>query len=60
LGDVDQDGQVTITDVSVLFFDYGQTFQTPSRWYPYADVDWDGFISIVDVSVAVRDYGMVT
>lgn len=60
LGDVDQDGQVTITDVSVLFFDYSQTFQTPSRWYPYADVDGDGFISIIDVSVAVKDYGMVT
>ena len=60
LGDLTQKGSVTINDVSVFFFDYGFTFQTPSRWNPWADPDGDGVISIIDVSVVMFNYGIVT
>jgi hypothetical protein len=61
LGDVDQDGFVTITDFSVAV--YGFDF-TPacncSRWNPYADVHGLGIIDIVDVGVIQHNYGIYT
>jgi hypothetical protein len=61
LGDVDQDGSVTITDVSVFFYDYGFTPSCNcSRWNPYADIRGTGVIDIVDVGVASKNYGTYT
>lgn len=61
LGDVDQDGSVTITDFSVAV--YGFDF-TPScncsRWNPYADVHGLGIIDIVDVGIIQHNYGIYT
>jgi hypothetical protein len=61
LGDVDQDGSVTITDVSVFFYDYDFTPACNcSRWNPYADVNNNGIIDIVDVGVVSHNYDIFT
>jgi hypothetical protein len=61
LGDVDQDGSVTLTDVSVFFYDFGFSSSCNcSRWNPYADVHGYGIIDIVDVGVAAKNYGTLT
>lgn len=61
LGDVDQDGSVTITDFSVVVYGYGFTPSCNcSRWNPYADVDNDGIIGIVDVSIVVANFDTFT
>ncbi len=61
LGDVDQDGSVTLTDVSVFFYDYGFTSSCNcSRWNPYADIHGTGVIDIVDVGVASQNYDIFT
>lgn len=57
LGDVDQDGSVTLTDISVFFYDYGFSASCNcSRWNPYADIHGTGVIDIVDVGVASKNY----
>jgi hypothetical protein len=61
LGDVDQDGSVTITDVSVFFYDYDFTPACNcSRWNPYADVNGNGIIDIVDIGVVSRNFDIFT
>jgi hypothetical protein len=61
LGDIDQDGSVTLTDVSVFFYDYGFTSACNcSRWNPYADIQGTGVISIVDVGVASNNFDTFT
>jgi hypothetical protein len=61
LGDIDQDGSVTITDISVFFYDYGFTSSCGcSRWNPYADVHNSGVIDIIDVGIATSNYGTWT
>lgn len=61
LADVDQDGSVTITDVSVIFFDYDFTPSCNcSRWNPYADINNNGIIDIVDVGVVSHNYDIFT
>jgi hypothetical protein len=64
LGDVDQDGSVTLTDVSVVFYNYGFSCFTPAtcstRYNPFADMNGDGIIDIVDIGVVSRNYGTFT
>jgi hypothetical protein len=61
LGDVDQDGSVTITDFSVAVFGFDFTPACNcSRWNPYADVHGLGIIDIVDVGVIQHNYGIYT
>jgi hypothetical protein len=61
LGDIDQDGSVTITDISVFFYDYGFTSSCGcSRWNPYADLHNSGVIDIIDVGIATSNYGTLT
>jgi len=61
LGDVDQDGSVTITDFSVFVFGYDFTPACNcSRWNPYADVDGNGIINIIDVGVVEANYDTFT
>jgi hypothetical protein len=62
-GDVDMDGAVTITDVSVMFYNYGFLVGSVHNGYtipPQADVDGNGIIDIVDVGTATRNYGTYT
>jgi hypothetical protein len=61
LGDVDQDGSVTITDFSVAVYGFGFTPACNcSRWNPYADIHGVGIIDIVDVGVIQHNYGIYT
>ncbi len=59
-GDVDQDGNVVLGDVSVFFYDFGFTPATPSRWNPFCDINNNGIIDIIDVGVAVKNFGIYT
>jgi hypothetical protein len=59
-GDVDQDGNVVLGDVSVFFYDFGFTPATPSRWNPFCDIANHGIIDIVNVGVAVKNFGIYT
>jgi hypothetical protein len=59
LGDVDQDGSVTITDVSVFFYNYGFAINTLHNGIvvtPFADVNGNGVIDIVDIGVASKNF----
>jgi hypothetical protein len=66
LGDIDQNGAVTITDVSVVFFDYGfgctSTTSCSSRYISaeWGSLDNTGTIDIVDAGVVAFDYGTYT
>jgi hypothetical protein len=65
-GDVDQDGSVTITDVTTVFYNYGFTCYTPSACSPrylaaqWGDVNGNGIIDISDATVVARNYGIYT
>jgi len=59
LGDVNQDGDVTIADFSVFAYDYGFTSGCNcSRYNLYADIQGNGMITIIDVGVAQHNYGI--
>jgi hypothetical protein len=61
LGDVDQDGSVTITDVTVFFYDYNAVKGMPgSRYNPYCDIVNTGIINIVDIGVVLATYNTFT
>lgn len=66
LGDVDQDGAVTVIDLSIVLFDYGFTCYTPATCSPryiaceWGDVHGLGIIDILDVGVVLYNYGTVT
>jgi hypothetical protein len=60
LGDVDQDGSVTITDVGVVYFNYGFLVGSLHNGMivpAFADINGNGIIDIVDVGVVSRNYG---
>jgi hypothetical protein len=59
-GDVDQDGNVVLQDVSVFIFDFGFTPAMPSRWNPFCDINNNGIIDIIDVGIAVKNFGIYT
>lgn len=59
LGDVNQDGAVTIVDISIANFGYAATPGNP-RWNPYADITGGGIISIVDINYINFHYGIYT
>lgn len=66
LGDVDQDGSVTITDVTVIFYNYGFTCYTPATCSPrfvaaqWGDVNGNGIIDISDAGVVAHNFGTYT
>jgi hypothetical protein len=64
LGDVDQDGSVTLTDVSVVFYNYGFSCFTPAtcspRYNPFADPHGFGIIDIVDVGMVSKNFDIFT
>lgn len=65
-GDVDQDGSVTLGDVSVFFFDYGfGPAATPCgtshcKYFYFEDINNSGAVDIIDVGIAARNYGTFT
>jgi hypothetical protein len=64
LGDVDQNGSVTITDVGVVFYNYGFSCYTPAtcspRYNPFADMNGNGIIDIVDVGIVSKNFDIFT
>ena len=61
LGDVDQDGSVTIIDVTTFFYDYNAVRGMPgSRYNPYCDLINTGIINIVDIGIVLRTYNTFT
>jgi hypothetical protein len=58
-GDVDQDGAVTIIDVSVFFYDYNAIVGGP-RYNPYCDIINTGIINIIDIGFVLRNYNTFT
>jgi len=61
LGDIDQDGSVTITDISVFGFDfnYSSSCNCP-HWNPYADINNSQFIDIIDITIASANFNTYT
>ena len=65
-GDVDQDGADTISDVSIVLYNYGFTCYTVATCSPryvaamYGDINGNGIIDIVDVGVVLKDFGLIT
>jgi len=61
LGDVDQDGSVTIIDVTTFFYDYNAVRGMPgSRYNPYCDLINTGIINIIDIGIVLRTYNTFT
>jgi hypothetical protein len=58
-GDVDQDGSVTIIDVSIFFRDYNAPIGTPN-YNPYCDLTNTGIINIIDVGIVLNNYNTFT
>ncbi len=58
-GDVDQNGQVSLTDVSVFVYGFGAGPGNP-RWNPFCDINNSGLIDVIDVGIAVHNFGIVT
>ena len=59
LGDVDQDGAVTIIDVSIFFHDYNALRGT-ANYNPYCDITNTGIINIIDVGIVLNNYNTFT
>jgi hypothetical protein len=56
-GDIDQDGSVTITDITVFGFDFNFSASCNcSHWNPYADIANHGIIDIIDITIASANY----
>lgn len=63
LGDVDQDGSVTLTDVGVVFYTFNcgpATGLCVSLYNPYADAHGLGVIDLVDVGIVSADFDTFT
>jgi hypothetical protein len=61
LGDVNQAGSVTITDISVFLSDFNYSASCNcSHWNPYANIDGSGTIDIVDVAIAMANFNTYT
>ena len=61
LGDIDQDGSVTISDVSQFFYDYNFTPACNcSRWNPYGDINNNNIIDITDLGIVLANFNKYT
>jgi len=65
-GDINQDGTVALTDVSVFFFDYGfgpagaPCVGTHCTYFPLEDINNSGAVDIIDVGIAAKNYGIIS
>jgi len=55
-GDVNRDGRVDITDLTLVSSHFGAIIGTPN-YYAEADLNHDGVINIVDLSMTAADFG---
>ena len=56
LGDLDKDGFVGISDISVAAIAFG-SFPDHPRWNPIADLNEDGWVDISDIAKIAVDFG---
>jgi hypothetical protein len=56
LGDVNGDGKVDRSDLSVLSTAYGSN-SSNSNWNPICDVNWDGKVDVLDLFNLSKNYG---
>lgn len=60
VGDVDQDGSDTLTDVSFVFYNYGFGCSAPGfcspRYNPWADPSGLGSINIIDIGIVSNNF----
>jgi hypothetical protein len=58
-GDIDQDGSVTVVDLSIFLYDFGFSSTCGcSRYNPYADIHGTGTIDIIDVGIVLANYNI--
>jgi thermitase len=55
-GDINDDGRVDITDVSLVAKAFGSN-PTRGRWNPICDLNGDGRVDIQDVAMVARNFG---
>jgi hypothetical protein len=55
-GDMNGDGKVSLSDLTILARAYGSTVGSP-KWNPYADLNGDGKVSLSDLTILARHYG---
>lgn len=56
VGDIDGDGDVDLTDLSILLASYGTTSSDPG-YNPDADLNGDGQVDLEDVSLLLANFG---
>jgi hypothetical protein len=59
LGDIDQNGQVGVTDVGVCVYGFGAS-PGSAKWNPFCDINSNGYIDVIDVGIAVHNFGVIT
>lgn len=57
VGDVNHDGVVDLTDLSMVLSAYGRVFPDPG-YNPNCDLNGDGVIDLTDLSIVLGNYGM--
>jgi hypothetical protein len=60
IGDVDQDGWVSVVDAGIFFYNFNFGCGTPSRYNALADPDNDCMIGIIDVGMVEINFGIVS
>jgi hypothetical protein len=55
-GDVNNDGQVNMIDLSIVAAAFGSK-STDTRWNSAADIDNNGIVNIVDINIVAVEYG---
>jgi hypothetical protein len=60
IGDIDQDGWVSVVDAGIFFYNFNFGCGTPSRYNPLADPDNDCMIGIIDVGMVEINFGIVS
>lgn len=56
IGDINGDGVIGFTDLSIVVAAYGSTVGTPN-YNPDADFDYDGDVDVVDLAIILAVYG---
>jgi hypothetical protein len=60
IGDIDQDGWVSVVDAGIFFYNFNFGCGTPSRYNALADPDNDCMIGIIDVGMVEINFGIVS
>jgi hypothetical protein len=58
-GDVDEDGDVDLSDLAALLSAYGACSEDP-RYLPQADIDGNGCVELSDLAALLANYGVGT